>query len=487
MAATTQTLTSYATYSDSSIAGCRNNGNDYRTCKNNSYYLPAGFFPSLPSGWSSASRMTRFTASWQGRVTNTSVNGSGSADEAGLLGQIVLFNSISLSGNDITGFNRASIGTTSTITGTNWSTDWKNSSTLTLTPGTYADSVTGERLSGIALDRAYMPGVYLTFRSNTSLINLRVYVRNIQFNYEVQGRCYVTFMADGAQVQKNNVCSGDVPSCTAPTKSGYVFVGWRSSANGNTYTGALPAAGVTDVTYTAVYQKTSTVTLVGLTYPGDPSRTIGTLIAFDPTKYADLMAADAAGETYLSNGMNLGDTLEVENGMTIRLCQYTFGINTEQMLVYECEQFTDGERNYDLPSSFGTESYDYIVTKDVTLSLIQTQSPCYNVNITQADGGEITPKMDYWYRKSSEDLTYTITPNEGYEIADVLLDNASIGPVASYTFHNAVGTHTLTARFRTVSTPPVFVSCTMTYGGTKISISNKVPAGSSFVLSVGVE
>ena len=486
MAATTQTLTSYATYSDSSIAGCRNNGNDYRTCKNNSYYLPAGFFPSLPSGWSSASRMTRFTASWQGRVTNTSVNGSGSADEAGLLGQIVLFNSISLSGNDITGFNRASIGTTSTITGTNWSTDWKNSSTLTLSPGTYTDSVTGERLSGIALDRAYMPGLYLTFRSNTTLINLRVYVRNIQFNYDVQGRCYVTFMADGTQVQKNNVCSGDVPSCTAPAKAGYTFAGWQSSLTGSTYTGTLPVAGTSDVTYTAVYTKNNcTVTLVGTTNPENPSQTTGVLVAFDSAKYADYNAAYAANDYYNSGATGPGEPFIVERGTVLRLIQFIIGGNAAHTLAYSCEQITDGVNTYNLAPSIGDQTLDYTVTKDVTLQMILLQIPCYGTTITSGSGGRIDPNISYSYGKSTDETAYTIRPNTGYMIDDVLLDGVSLGPVTSYAFQNVTGMHTLRATFRPLA--PVFVSCSMKYGGTKISISNKVPAGSSCILSVGVE
>ena len=47
-----------------------------------------------------------------------------------------------------------------------------------------------------------------------------------------------------------------------------------------------------------------------------------------------------------------------------------------------------------------------------------------------------------------EDQTFTITPNEGYEIADVLVDGVSVGAVSSYTFKNVTGDHTIEATFR---------------------------------------
>ncbi|HJV48709.1 MAG TPA: kelch repeat-containing protein [Geothrix sp.] len=44
--------------------------------------------------------------------------------------------------------------------------------------------------------------------------------------------------------------------------------------------------------------------------------------------------------------------------------------------------------------------------------------------------------------------TYTITPNTGYQVADVLVDGSSVGPLTSYTFSSVAGSHTLTATFQ---------------------------------------
>jgi hypothetical protein len=45
------------------------------------------------------------------------------------------------------------------------------------------------------------------------------------------------------------------------------------------------------------------------------------------------------------------------------------------------------------------------------------------------------------------DSTFTITPDVGYHIVDVLVDTVSQGPLTSYTFHNVQGNHTISASF----------------------------------------
>ena len=43
--------------------------------------------------------------------------------------------------------------------------------------------------------------------------------------------------------------------------------------------------------------------------------------------------------------------------------------------------------------------------------------------------------------------TFTITPDAGYHVADVLVDGASVGAVTSYTFTNVTADHTISASF----------------------------------------
>ena len=69
----------------------------------------------------------------------------------------------------------------------------------------------------------------------------------------------------------------------------------------------------------------------------------------------------------------------------------------------------------------------------------------YTITVTQATGGKITPSTTSVTKGS--DKTFTITANEGYKIADVLVDGKSVGAVSTYTFKNVTVKHTITAKF----------------------------------------
>lgn len=79
----------------------------------------------------------------------------------------------------------------------------------------------------------------------------------------------------------------------------------------------------------------------------------------------------------------------------------------------------------------------------------------YTITVTQTTGGKITPSTTSVTKGS--DKTFTITANEGYKIADVLVDGKSVGAVSSYTFENLTAKHTITAEFEKVSAVDVFV------------------------------
>ena len=64
------------------------------------------------------------------------------------------------------------------------------------------------------------------------------------------------------------------------------------------------------------------------------------------------------------------------------------------------------------------------------------------------DGGTISPE-GMTNVLNGESKTYEITPNPGYVIEDVVVDGASIGAVASYTFPQISENHTISATFVT--------------------------------------
>jgi hypothetical protein len=69
--------------------------------------------------------------------------------------------------------------------------------------------------------------------------------------------------------------------------------------------------------------------------------------------------------------------------------------------------------------------------------------------------------------------TFTITPNTGYQVADVLVDGSSVGAVTSYTFNNVTANHTISATFEVIPSSHT-ITATAGSGGT-ISPSGAVP------------
>ena len=76
------------------------------------------------------------------------------------------------------------------------------------------------------------------------------------------------------------------------------------------------------------------------------------------------------------------------------------------------------------------------------------------ITATAGDNGRITPTGDVAVPKG-ESKTFTITPDSGYHIKDVLVDGKSVGAVSTYTFENVVDNHTIHATFARKHTPTV--------------------------------
>ena len=82
-----------------------------------------------------------------------------------------------------------------------------------------------------------------------------------------------------------------------------------------------------------------------------------------------------------------------------------------------------------------------------------TGTVSYMITASAGPGGSISPNGDIRvvaYRS----LTLTVTPEEGYRIADVLVDGKSVGPVSAYTFRNVLAAHRISAVFEPVEPPP---------------------------------
>ncbi len=70
----------------------------------------------------------------------------------------------------------------------------------------------------------------------------------------------------------------------------------------------------------------------------------------------------------------------------------------------------------------------------------------YSLTATAGAGGAITPSGAVPV-KSGAEQSFTMTPEDGYQIGDVLVDGISVGAVDTYTFTNVTADHTIAANF----------------------------------------
>jgi uncharacterized repeat protein (TIGR02543 family) len=73
------------------------------------------------------------------------------------------------------------------------------------------------------------------------------------------------------------------------------------------------------------------------------------------------------------------------------------------------------------------------------------------ITVTAGNGGSISPSGSISVANGSS-KTFTITPDKGYVIADVLVDGKSVGAVSSYTFSNITAAHTISVVFAKAGT-----------------------------------
>jgi fibronectin type 3 domain-containing protein len=79
----------------------------------------------------------------------------------------------------------------------------------------------------------------------------------------------------------------------------------------------------------------------------------------------------------------------------------------------------------------------------------------YSITASAGDGGSIDPSGTVSVVEGAS-KAFTISPNAGYGIEDVLVDGSSAGAISAYTFENVSANHAIEARFQQVedNTPP---------------------------------
>jgi type IV pilus assembly protein PilY1 len=109
------------------------------------------------------------------------------------------------------------------------------------------------------------------------------------------------------------------------------------------------------------------------------------------------------------------------------------------------------------------------ITSDTTVNASFYSSGDISINASSGEGGSIGPVEGPLTMSCGGSLTYTITPDAGYEILDVVVDGVSRGPITSWDFTNATADHSIHATFNALANHTI-----TTIAGSNGSIS---PAG----------
>jgi hypothetical protein len=89
----------------------------------------------------------------------------------------------------------------------------------------------------------------------------------------------------------------------------------------------------------------------------------------------------------------------------------------------------------------------------------------YTVTSSAGTHGTISP-LGAQVRASGGNVTFTITPDAGYHVADVLVDAASVGAVTTYPFTNVTANHTISATFAPDALPTFAIDASAGPNGT---------------------
>ncbi len=103
----------------------------------------------------------------------------------------------------------------------------------------------------------------------------------------------------------------------------------------------------------------------------------------------------------------------------------------------------------------------------------------YAINASAGAGGSISPSGAVTVTYGA-DQSFTITPNTGYRISDVLVDSSSVGAVTSYTFHGVTAEHTISASF--VAIAPLSITTSSLPSGTVLTAYSQTLAATGGVL-----
>lgn len=232
----------------------------------------------------------------------------------------------------------------------------------------------------------------------------------------------VTVENDGngtASASPNPAAANTEITLTATPKANYRFKEWQVVSGGVTISGNKFTMPANNVTVKAIFEEKDSPTPpteYTVTVNGSYAANSG-VGSYEANKTVSIDAGSRSN--YRFSGWTSSDGISFANAGSPST---TFVMPGKNVTVTANWTYNGG-------GGGGGTSYDY-----------------FTITASAGAGGSISPSGSFSVREG-RDKTFTITPDSGYRISDVLVDGRSVGAVSSYTFDNVQKRHTIEAVF----------------------------------------
>lgn len=156
------------------------------------------------------------------------------------------------------------------------------------------------------------------------------------------------------------------------------------------------------------------------------------------------LTTSVEGKDYTISGLLNGDTLE--EGVTIKLNYKENEPDMSKAGTYDIVPSADG-----VDSRYTFKLVNGVLTvKSKSSSSNNSDGNYYLIKASAGENGSIEKSGNVSVRRGN-DQKFTITPDDGYKVADVKVDGESVGALTSYVFKNVITSHTIEVTFEKIS------------------------------------
>ena len=185
---------------------------------------------------------------------------------------------------------------------------------------------------------------------------------------------------------------------------------------------------------------------IGLVLDMSLTKTV-TKVHADGTAAESTVTPIGDSKVLIANLIYLPAELQGKGGYVVYRFHDQDGDGVEEVQTIDANANEDGERVELVKDGAAILVYARYYSTYVLTWYQSADTARYSITATAGPGGQIDPSGGVRVRRR-QDQTFAITPDPGYQVADVLVDGQSVGAVTAYTFESVTQAHTIAITFR---------------------------------------